>query len=272
MSKSKVVQYTIPTSSDQNERIEHYLDQQDLEGMKPYYKKYAEDNIKNSGTPKDFFEALLEKNQIFKKTKQTTSRVLKAGFGKEKTLESFNFKAENLKNINERQIRDLANSTFIKDMKNILIIGDSKLGKTHIAKALARKAIDKCYNVRFIELDRIIDELLFKRKDVDSQKRFFDGLLRPDLLVIDEIKYRKSTPDIQEFFYRLIHQRHEQKSTIFTSSKDFSEWKNLLGNYANETINRILDKEYSVLIHLKGEPYQVGYRNVQPINSVQVVL
>lgn len=258
MSKSKAVHYTIPTSLDQDERIKDYLIQLRLLGIIPYYKELAEDNIKNHNTPKAFLELCLQKQLIDSKQRQTSSRLLKAGFGQEKTLEEFDFNAKT--NVCERQIRELTSCNFIKEKKNIVFMGESHTGKTHLAKAIARKAIDQEYNVRFITIDRLIDELLFKKREIDIQQRFFDSLVSPDLLVLDEIKDRKSTSEIQEFLYRLICYRYEHKPTIFTSCKDFSVWEKLFGDFAQETLNRILDRDYLILIEIKGEPYKISKR------------
>ncbi len=265
MSKSKTVHYTTPTSLDQDERIRDYLIQLRLFGIIPYYQVLADDNIRNNQTPKDFLELCLQKQLIDSKQRQVNSRLIKAGFGQIKTLVGFSFKAKT--NINERQIRDLASCNFIKEKKNIVIVGESHVGKTHLAKAIARQAIDQEYNVRFISIDRLIDELLFKKRDVDVQQRFFDSLVAPDLLVLDEVKDRKSTPDVQEFIYRLICYRYEKKSTIFTSCKDFSVWEKFFGDYAQEALNRILDKEYLVLIKIQGEPYKINQSSIIPVKE-----
>lgn len=255
MSKVKINSYTASASLNQDERIEHDLEQFGLFGILPYFKKLAEDSIKNYKTPKDYLEALLGYQRIYKENSRISSRVLQAGLGKFKLLEDFNFKAK-IK-VNRMLIHDLAACSFISENKNIIFFGQAGVGKTHLAKAIAKKAIDKGFKVKFIELDKLVDNLLFKYTDIDSQKRFFDSLLRPDLLILDEIKNRETNITIQDFLYRLIRQRYDHKSTIFTSNKDFSEWEKLFGSYSEAAIDRIGDKKICIVIKITGQSYRI---------------
>lgn len=255
MSKSKISHYTASNSANQNDRIEHDLQQLGLEGMLASFIRLAEVNIANHGTPKDYLELLLEKQRIYKENARIQSWIQQARFGKIKTLATFRFKEQ--PTINQQQIYDLASGTFIDEKKNIIFLGQAGVGKTHLAKGVGVEVIYKGYDVKFVELKTLIQDLTFKFKDVDSQRRLLISLLRPKLLILDDIKYFETTSTIRDFLYKLFSQRYEEKSTMFTSNKDFSEWKRLFGEDAEAILDRILEYERLVLIKIEGESYRI---------------
>lgn len=259
----KMTPYTEPTSQNQDERIAHYLTQLGLLGMLPYYKRFSEESLKSNGTPKDYLEALAKRETEYKKNSRIKSLVLQAGLGKFSTLEELKMLAtkSNVKtNTNWRLMFELAKCSFLSEHKNIIFLGQAGVGKTTLAKAIGKKAIDLDFTLKFIELDKLIDNMLFRYKDVDTQKRFFNTLIRPDLLILDEVKNRETNPTIQDFLYRLVHSRHQEKSTIFTSNKDLAEWEKLFGDYSEAAIDRITDKKFKIIINIKGGSYRADSR------------
>ncbi len=257
MSKRKISRYIASNAGNQNERIDYDLKQLGLEGIRSSFIKLAEENIANHGTPKDYLELLLERQRHYKEDSRIQSRIRQARFTKMRTLSNFLF--EKQPNINPRQIHDLASCTFVEEKKNVIFYGQSGVGKTHLAIGLGLEAIAKGWDVRFIELDTLLEDLMYKYKDADSQHRFLATLERPALLILDEIKGYETSPTIRDFLYRLLRYRYEKgKSTLFTSNQDFTAWAELFGDDAEAILDRILDRDRLILISIEGKSQRVN--------------
>lgn len=266
MSKARTKPYTPPTSTNQDERIKHDLSQLSLWGMLPAYAKYAEENIETSGTPKEYLESLLEAQRIYKETERIDRGIKRAKFKEDQTFDDFKF--DRLSTISQKQIKDLATCTFIDKNKNIVLIGRSGVGKTHIARAAGVEAIIQGKDVRFVDLGDLIRDLTYKYKDSDSQHKYLTTLERPDLLILDEVKdHQTISPIVADLLYQLIRQRYGQKATLFTTNKPFSEWGKLFGENAQAAIDRIIDKNFLVLIKVEAPSFradrgETGQRNL----------
>ena len=254
MSKARIKPYIASTSTDQNERIEHNLKQLALTGMLPFFIKYAEENIENNSTPKDYLELLLEVQRAYKENERIDRGLRRAKFIKIQTFDEFKF--YRLSIANQKQVKDLATCTFINKNKNVVILGWSGVGKTHIARAVGTEAVIQGKDVRFIKLDDLIKDLTYKYRDSDSQHKFLTTLEKPELLILDEIKEQTVSPIVAELLYELIDQRYGQKATIFTTNKTFSEWGELFGDNASATVDRIIDKDFLVLIKIEAPSYR----------------
>lgn len=254
MSKARTKPYIASTSTNQDERIEHDLKQLSIGGMLPFFIKYAEENIETNSTPKDYLERLLEAHRAYKENERIDRGIKRAQFKEIQTFAEFKF--HRLPIANQKKVKDLATCTFIGKNKNVVLLGDSGVGKTHIARATGVEAIIQGKDVRFVDLDDLIRDLTYKYRDSDSQHKYLTTLERPELLILDEVKDQTVSPIVAELLYRLIRQRYGQKATIFTTNKSFSEWGKLFGDNASAAVDRVIDKDFLIFIKIEALSYR----------------
>lgn len=115
----------------------------------------------------------------------------------------------------------------------------------------------KGYEVRFLTLDQLIELADKTPHDALLRHRLFNTLLRPRLLILDEMDLHETTTTSSTFLFKLLQDRYEKGSIIFTSNKTFSEWGRLFDNKtrAGAAIDRIL--HHAIIIPIEGESYRV---------------
>ena len=192
-----------------------------------------------------------------------------AGFPAIKTIEQFDYSFS--VGVNRKQIEELATLTFIKRNENIILLVQCGVGKTHLAIALAFKAVQHRYKARFTT----ISELLSLANNAKKEKKydsFLKSITNPSILVIDEIGYfnRRENKKIQMYlfiervkeeanhFFQIISKRYEKGSTILTSNLVFSKWTQV---FAGDKIvtTAILDRvlHHSHIINIQGDSYRL---------------
>lgn len=149
------------------------------------------------------------------------TRLRQARFPWVKSLEQFDFDFQ--PSLDRRQVRELAGTSFIERAHNVVILGPPGVGKTHLSIALAVKAVEAGYSVRFSTLETLITRLV-RAQNENRLDRALQQLVYPKLLIIDEIGYLPLTRAEASLFFRLIVRRYEKASLIVTSNKSFLDW------------------------------------------------
>jgi DNA replication protein DnaC len=145
------------------------------------------------------------------------------------TLESFPFKLQT--GVSQRQIRTFAELDFIPKAENLVFIGETGVGKTGLACALLRKALQNGYRGLFVPAQNLFDDMYASLADRSSRK-LLNRLSRVDVLVIDEMGYLNLKPEQSNIFFKLLEERYHRRPTIITTNLDYEEWHGFLGNKA----------------------------------------
>jgi len=156
-------------------------------------------------------------------------RIKQARLPEQWTIESFPFKRQ--PGVNPRQIRAFAELEFVAKAENIVLVGQTGVGKTGLASGLLLKAIQNGYRGRFIRAQDLFDEMYASLAD-RSTRRLLNTLIRIDLIVVDEFGYLNLKPEQTNIFFKLMEERYRRRPTIITTNLDYPEWQTFLGNKA----------------------------------------
>lgn len=224
-----------------------------LSGMANSIEERAAYANNNSLSYKQFLELLCEDETNARKDNSYKKRYASAKFPSHKLIEDFDFNFQ--PSIDKKQINDLMTCAFIQEKKNIVFIGNPGTGKTHIATALGINAIAKDYHVLFISVSEMLYRLHISKADNTYYKKLGD-YLKPDLLILDELGFKKIPSHSAGDFFEVISKRYERSSSIITTNKDFEQWGEILGD--NVLSSAILDRlmHYSTVINARGLSYR----------------
>jgi len=204
-----------------------------------------------------FLELLLEDEVQHRGNKRLTSRITKARFEEEKSLEEFNFHFN--PKVPTQYIHDLATCRFIERKESIIFCGPVGVGKTHLAQALGHQACRLGYSVLFSKASRLLSDLGGGRADGTWEKRL-RRYLKPDLLILDDFAMKELTKFQAEDFYELIDQRYRSGSMIATANRSPEDWYPLFPNpvIAESALDRLVSCSH--VITLTGKSYRALLR------------
>jgi DNA replication protein DnaC len=202
----------------------------------------------------EFLALVLQDEYERRETKKLTQRIRRANFQGEKTLENFKFDVSLLK-INRSLIYDLGTCKFIEERVNALMVGPTGVGKSHLAQAIGHIACRKGYDVTYVHMEKLQRQLRAARADGTFERKL-QNLVRPDLLILDDLGLKQFRTPADEDFHELVCERYERGSLLITSNLDFDEWGSMFPNpiVASAAVDRLRDNAYRVII--EGESYR----------------
>ena len=153
-------------------------------------------------------------------------RIKAAKFPTVKSLDSFDFAA--LPSLNKALVMELARSEYVERRENIIAVGNSGTGKSHIGLGLGLAACQKGLSVGFTTAAALVHELI-EARDEKRLLRLQRQLAGYKLLIIDELGYVPLSRTGAELLFEVFSQRHERSSTIVTSNLPFEEWTSVFG-------------------------------------------
>ena len=129
---------------------------------------------------------------------------------------------------NRTQIRQLAELDFVARTANLVLIGDTGVGKTGLACGILMKALENGYRGLFVKAQDLFDEMYTSLAD-RSSRQLIDRLVRIDVLLVDELGYLNLRPEQSNIFFKLMEERYRRKSTIISTNLDYDQWYEFLG-------------------------------------------
>jgi DNA replication protein DnaC len=201
-----------------------------------------------------FLLQLCELELIERERKAADRRLKAARFPAAKTLDGFDFTAR--PSLNKPLVLDLIRGDYLARRENILLVGPSGTGKTHLALALAIAACGQGRRVRFWRVTELITTL--REAEEDRQLARFRGqLAKLDLLVLDEFGYVPASKAGAELLFDVIATAYERTSVILTTNLPFENWTEVLGNerLTGAALDRLTHR--SQVLETSGESYRL---------------
>jgi len=182
-------------------------------------------------------------------------RIKSAKFPAVKSLDSFDFKA--IPALNKMQVLELARCEWIERRENVIALGPSGTGKTHIALGLGLSACQKGLSVGFVTAAALVHELM-EARDERRLLRLQKQMVAYKLLIIDELGFVPLSKTGAELLFELISQRYERGSTLITSNLPFDEWTETFGS--ERLTGALLDRltHHVNILEMNGESYRLG--------------
>lgn len=188
--------------------------------------------------PIDLVSRLVSDELLRRQDRLFAKRLKKAGFrDNERSLTSFDFDFN--RKLNRALVFDLATARFVGQREDVLFLGPPGTGKSHLAQAIGRAAIQQGYRVIYREAHTLIEEIADATLD-GRRKDYLAELATVPLLIVDDLGMRKLPHTAAEDLLELVMRRYERASTILTSNRPVDDWGKLLGDTA--AVTALLDR------------------------------
>ena len=234
--------------------LEHHLKQLKLPSMLREYVKMAKVCQSERVDYQTYLLRLCERELADREQRAAQRRVKAARFPVLKTLDTFDFSAQ--PSINQPLVRELLSGGYMDLRENILLIGNSGTGKTHLATALAFTACAQGRRVRYFTATGLVTHLLEKREE-RGLERFHKQLERHDLLVLDELGYVPFSKTGAELLFEVVSRAYERTSLIVTTNLPFENWTEVMGNerLTGALLDRLTHRVH--ILEANGESYRL---------------
>ena len=207
-----------------------------------------------------FLLRLVELEVIDRERRMIERRIKAAKFPAVKSLDSFDFAA--LPSLNKALVMELARSEYVERRQNIIAVGNSGTGKTHIGLGLGLAACQKGLSVGFTTAAALVHELI-EARDEKRLLRLQRQFAAYKLLIIDELGYVPLSPTGAELLFEVFSQRYERGSTMVTSNLPFDEWTSV---FASERLTgALLDRltHHVHILEMNGDSFRLKHSRGQ---------
>lgn len=238
--------------------LAHRLESLGMTVIADSLESYLGDPARHEETLTESLQALVDIEYTARKERSARTRLKLSGIPSMKRLEDFD--TGWLKGgLSASRLNELKSLAFIERKENVLMLGPSGLGKTHLMLALGRHACLSGYSAYYMSCRDALD-ILRRADDQNRLKRKLKWLEKPHVLLLDEVGYEPLSAEQAYLFFQLINARYETGSIIMTSNKPFGKWAELMNDEAVATamLDRLL--HHAHIFSLKGDSYRMKDR------------
>ncbi|MEQ8402663.1 MAG: IS21-like element helper ATPase IstB [Roseitalea porphyridii] len=235
--------------------LNHQLKMLKLPTVLREYDKQARQCAAEGRDHVQFLARLVELELIDRERRMIERRIKASRFPATKSLDSFDFTAT--PSLNKMQVLELARCEWIDRCENVIALGPSGTGKTHVALGLGLAACQKGLTVRFATAAAIVHELM-EARDERQLLRLHKQLVKQKLLIIDELGFVPLSKTGAELLFELISQRYERGSVLITSNLPFDEWTQTFGS--ERLTGALLDRltHHVSILEMNGDSYRLA--------------
>jgi len=203
----------------------------------------------------EFLCHLLSQEVAQRQENQLQRNTQAARFPLSKGLDTFQFKR--LPNVEEAVVWQLATGEFVKRQENVILIGNPGTGKTHLAIGLGRRMCREGYRVRFFTAAQLVIELE-EAQQANRLSHLERQLLKPDVLIVDELSYLTFSKAHAELLFHVLSSRNERGSHIITTNLEFSRWGELFPDamLAGALVDRLTHRSH--ILNMNAESFRLA--------------
>jgi DNA replication protein DnaC len=202
----------------------------------------------------EFLELVLQDELALRSDRLLQRRVKAAAFRELKPLDHFDWSFNPA--LPKKQIHELATCRFIREMRDVLLLGPPGVGKSFVCQAIGYQAIKVGYTVLYRSIFDVVRDFLHDEV-LGTADQLLAKYLKPDLLLIDDMGMKQLPRRSGECLFEIVMRRYETRSTVMTSNRPLEDWGKLLGDVPSATA--ILDRflHHAEIIKMTGKSYRL---------------
>lgn len=251
-------------SAPRNMLIEAHFKKLKMPQAAKVYLPMAREAEDNNLSYEDYLLGILEQEITQRENNRIQRGIRLATFPIIKTLDSFDFKA--VPSLSKPKILKLASCEYIKNLENVILVGSSGVGKTHIATALAYEACRKGLKAKFFTAAGLINELMTAQQEyrLNRMERQYSSY---HLIVIDELGYVPFSKTGAELLFQFCSSRHERGSFIITTNLEFPKWTEVFSDAGMTAalLDRLTHRAH--ILNINGESYRFKQALAKQLND-----
>ena len=202
----------------------------------------------------EFLELILQDELAVRQERQIARRTKAASFREQKTLEDFDWDFNRC--IKRKQVYDLAAGAFVRQHRDVLLLGPPGVGKSHLVQGVGLALIKAGFTVLYRSIFDAVRDLLHDEA-FEGHDKVLAKYLQVDLLILDDMGMKQLPKRSGEYLFEIIMRRHELRSTMMTSNRPLEDWGKLMGDVpaATAILDRIL--QHAEIIEITGKSYRL---------------
>jgi DNA replication protein DnaC len=233
--------------------LRSYLKRLKLPTIAVNYRKFAQEASSTNQPYERYLLALTEAEAHAREANAERKRIAKARFPALKSLDSFEFAA--IPSLNKQAVLELTKGHYLEAKENVILVGPTGTGKTHISIALGIAACRQGKRVRFTTAAGLINELIEAQAQLRLSK-LEAAVLKLDLLIVDEVGFVPFSKTGAELLFGVLTERHERGSVLVTTNLDFASWTDVFGDarLTGALLDRLTHRCH--IIEFQGDSYR----------------